>query len=299
MPVTWRPEEPDQAHVARVLDRVERIIELMDERREPETKDLIEEVNRELRLSMSARAFARIPYERDTREFVVQALEMASKPEPRADLSDEDLIDLIERLRAATPKTNPAERAHWLECLAACTSYPSVATHYEKSPRAAQIRLIAAREVVREMRAYRPAQTVDDVWDLARGWARHQADSHPSLLHACGLDLLRAALDRVNVPELLELHRLAVDQRPLRLRTYMQRLGLPVASSAPPSARSRPPEAIAPEAKPEGQRRVRHAKFGEGVVVAESMRGEDVVLEIDFGGERRKLLRSFVTPIAE
>jgi len=49
---------------------------------------------------------------------------------------------------------------------------------------------------------------------------------------------------------------------------------------------------------PVARPRVRHAKFGDGEVVARSSNGKDTILEIAFdSGERKKLLERFVTPL--
>ena len=177
-----------------------------------------------------------------------------------------------------------------------------------------------AADVVEFACTYVPPATEEDVWTLARSWAKDDAEGKHTLLALVGREILQHELRRVEVPKLRELFD---ETRSTRARALRESLGLPVPAqtaekpekpkrkaAAPRAARAAgptpetpakmpkpefkrpPPRAAAPPAK-----RFHHPKFGEGALESQQGEGPDAKLTIKFGKEKKTLLARYVTEV--
>jgi hypothetical protein len=168
--------------------------------------------------------------------------------------------------------------------------------------------------------AYVPPTTEEELWALARAWARDDAASRPTLMALVGRDILDHELRRIDVPSLREL---VDEQRPARARELRMNLGLDPPPQVPTKAAVRgrrptlatkgapaapKPEIPARMPKPELRapakpvpapeaKRYRHPKFGDGVLRAQDGAGPEAKLTIEFEGGPKTLLARFVTEL--
>lgn len=137
-----------------------------------------------------------------------------------------------------------------------------------------------------------------EAWAIARDWAKARVEERWSdaTSRRSGLGAVLAVLPDDDLPELREL----LERRGAACLQRMRELGL-IAEETPSNGEASTPDpSPAPAGSDDGTsrvERVRHPKFGVGVVRAREGRGHDAKLEIAFGGEVKRLLARFVTPV--
>jgi len=128
--------------------------------------------------------------------------------------------------------------------------------------------------------------SAESVWSLARAWASDTAQGSITVPSAFGAELLRAALAEIRIPELLALLNARTETK---RRTLHEQLGLALAPAAEPT------EVLEPQAPaPRAPIRVRHVKFGDGVVIDQEGEGPAAKLTIAFESGTKRLQASFV-----
>lgn len=151
-----------------------------------------------------------------------------------------------------------------------------------------------------EGEAARRAARREEAWAHARDWAKAWAEARWSDAASMRgrLDAALTVLPDDDLPELREL----IGRRGAACLQGMRELGLVPAQTPAQDCAPAPALSPAPAESDDGPARVErvsHPKFGVGVVKARYGVGPDAKLEIAFGGEVRRLLARFVTPVDE